>query len=302
MKKSSEEIENIKVTDIHGNNITNRFSFLNGWLLNNESIQQLFGFLNSKGFTELSTRRLTQDNLEHFFGQIRRGAGNADSVTATMFCALFQKRWGINYVNIVTKGNCENFSENEVFETMPSSSNCLKNNFEQCDFLPFESIQIDEVEVQSDNDAELDAQIYLKENAFTYVCGYLLKKLRDSHPCSLPLPQFDETYYDKYTFTYEKELKNNKLIKPPEEFMKYIDELNNEFFKYFDSYCHLDNLSKHLYERLKCINPYKCCTQMNVENFIYLFIRTRIYFVLKFFNREASVPNLRKKMLKVSHM
>lgn len=56
--------------------------------------------------------------------------------------------------------------------------------------------------------SELDQQIFLGENAFTYVCGYLFKKLRESHNCLMPLPiSSDLALYDKYTFIEEKILK-----------------------------------------------------------------------------------------------
>lgn len=122
---ASEIIKTIQVVDANGHNITNRFSFLNAWRLNNENLEQLFKFLKTKGFQNLSTRRLSQDNLEHFFAQIRRGSGNSEIVTATMFTSLFKKCWGINFVAIVEEGNCEIHNENESSQTI---SNSLQHN------------------------------------------------------------------------------------------------------------------------------------------------------------------------------
>lgn len=73
LRVATEIIKTIQIIDNKGHNITKKFSFLNGWCINNESLPQLFNFLKESGYEHLSTRRLSQDNLEHFFGQIRRG-------------------------------------------------------------------------------------------------------------------------------------------------------------------------------------------------------------------------------------
>lgn len=136
---------------------------------------QLFEHLKDNGFTQLSRRRLCQDNLEQFF---RRGTGNAQTVTATIFECLFQKRWGINYTNTVSKGNCQLITEDETSKTVSNTKTSIFNNtIENSDnnFPLVENISDPEEIILN---SELDQQIFLGENAFTYVCGYLFKKLR----------------------------------------------------------------------------------------------------------------------------
>lgn len=175
---------------------------------------------------------------------------------------------------------------------MLPSNECEESQFPQ----PLDNIDEENID-------NLDALIFIGENAFTYVCGYLYKKSLSLHKCLTPIPRFDECdYFNKYTFSQEKEFAKNNLIRPPDEFILYIEELNKEFNKHFDRCCHMVGLSKYLYEYLKLVPQYKCCENMNNEDFLNVFIRTKIYFTLKFFNRDAAIPNLRNKFLKVSHI
>lgn len=307
LRVATEIIKTIQIIDNKGHNITKKFSFLNGWCINNESLPQLFNFLKESGYEHLSTRRLSQDNLEHFFGQIRRGSGNSETVTPTMFTYLFKKRWGINYVDVVTEGNCEIHDEDESSQTISNSSNCIVEDTFSNICSDWQDFQLPSDEVCSSeehliNDT-LDEQTFMEENAFMYVCGYLYKKLRSIHNCEVELQRFDEhSYYDKYSFSQNKEFEKNNLVRPPDDFVTYVKKLNNEFVKHFDSCCHVIGISKVLYEYLKQIPQYKCCNNFRNEDFLHLFIRIRIYFVLKFFNRDIKTHNFKNKVLKVSHM
>lgn len=305
LKDASQKVKTIKVFDLNNTNVTNRFSFLNGWLLNNESLIQLFDYLKENGINSISTRRLCQDNIEHFFGQMRRGCGNSESVTPNMFSCLFKKRWGINFVRIVKDGNCEVHDEDEATQTIANSPSCIvEEKISQIldDWEETESSNIYESIPEENISNELNEYTFMEQNAMVYVCGYLYRKSRSLHKCLGPQPTLSLCRDSEYTFTKEKDFDGNNLECPPKEFISYIEQLNEEFSKHFDNCCHIGGVSKFLYERLICVSNYKCCENMSTEKFIYLFIRVRIYFILKFFNRDAAVPNLRKKVLKLSNI
>ncbi|KNC34867.1 hypothetical protein FF38_11112 [Lucilia cuprina] len=70
-------------------------------------------------------------DIEYFYDidsnlEIRRDCGNANSVTSTMFSCLFQKRWGLNFVNLLKEGNCEIHDDDESFPTISNSSRSIQ--------------------------------------------------------------------------------------------------------------------------------------------------------------------------------
>lgn len=237
-----------------------------------------------------------------FLGQIRRGCGNANSVTPAMFSGLFKKRWGITYAGLVKEGNCEIPNEIESSQTISNTPNCVLEDNILSAFRDLEEFAflIEDENLLNDH---IDASKFMEENAFVYVCGYLYKKYQTMHKCLYPLPTFEQlSYYNKYTFTQEKEFDKNIFVRPSEDIVTYVEQLNAKFIKHFDYCCHIVGIPKYLYKYLIQIRQYKCCENMDIDEFVDLFIRVRIYFVLKFFNREVAIPNLRYKVLKLLHI
>lgn len=88
-------LDNIKINDLKdGKDLKNSYHFIRGWLQNLSALERLRKNLLKVGVSEFCTRRLCQDELEHFFGSIRRGGGNSPSITPFMFMCQFKKRWG----------------------------------------------------------------------------------------------------------------------------------------------------------------------------------------------------------------
>ncbi|KAI8120528.1 hypothetical protein CVS40_8211 [Lucilia cuprina] len=150
------------------------------WLLNISSLKGLYLDLRKEGFDCVQTRRLCQDCLEHFFGQIRKGSGNAKSITSRMFCSSFQRRWGLHYINVVVNGNCEEISPDDL---MPDYSVILEDSVSAaCCNDEFYSLPNPVLET-SDNSEDVDMHYHEKEflrvNAFNY-----------NHSCNSIKPNF----------------------------------------------------------------------------------------------------------------
>lgn len=67
----------------------------------------LFEDLRTEGCTFLLTRRLNQDVLENFFGQIRTKNGLATEPTSRQFMSAIQKMFFANIIKPPKTGNCE---------------------------------------------------------------------------------------------------------------------------------------------------------------------------------------------------
>ena len=193
-------LKTIRVEDENGSDITNYFNYIEGWILNISSLRRLWRFLSQSGFTNLQTRRLCQDNLEHYFGHIRRGGGRSVRITPYMFCNLFKKSWGLRYANIVVKGNCEPVPQNENFSIAQShqiiASVCNDNVVRDLSWQEFQGLPRPGHifnRIAGGENLELDLEVdFLKENAFAYFCGYLYLKIYKTHACSQPLPYIGE--------------------------------------------------------------------------------------------------------------
>ncbi len=300
-------LKTIRVVDELENNTTNNFNFLKGWVLNINSLRRLWRFLSHSGFPYLKTRRLCQDSLEHFFGQIRSRGGTR--VTPYMFSSLFRKSWGLRYVNIVTKGNCELPLEPDATVISEHSNNVLLNvcNDSLLNDLSWQDFQgLPRPEHFLVRSISLDSTLeinFLKENAFSYFCGYLYLKIFKMHSCSLPLPYLgDEIPSDEFIFIYQNQIDKCNLVKPPQEFVAFVKVLETKFLEEFDSNCHKIGIGDILFNEMKDVRPFLCCENCDPKIVIALFIRIRIYFVIKFLNKELSVPNFKNKILCVSHL
>jgi len=102
-------------------------------------------------------------------------------------------------------------------------------------------------ETQKENSIKLDNHDYhritdvTEQNAFRYICGYLLRKCLDKHSCDVCLTfakqyiDLDSTSYYCFFRTYYSTEENlyGSLLMPNNEFIEYIEQLESCFFKNF---------------------------------------------------------------------
>lgn len=304
-------LKTISVNDDTGADITSSFNYLKGWILNINSLKRLWRFLSRSGFQHIQTRRLCQDNLENYFGQIRMGGGRCVRITPYMFCNLFKKSWGLRYANLVTNGNCEptapneRFSpniSNEIIESVCNDRLMQDLSWQEFQGLPRPEHSFNRLGLDSNfevDDVEVD---FFRDNAFAYVSCYFYLKIFRAHTCSQPLPYLGDDFSVEYLFTHERQIHRCNLIKPPQGFLDYLKEIEIIFVREFDSICHRIGVGQLLFDKMKHVSPYKCCNKSDSNANLALYIRIRIFFALKFFNRNLSRPHYKTKILCVSHM
>lgn len=118
----------------------------------------------------LFTRRLNQNPLENFFGKVRSMNDNAFNPTSIQFYFTFRKLFAIQYCNIDT-GNCAADKDESLINI---------SEFNQPRFIVDEPIQETEDLLDDHDYRNFDLT---EENAFRYICGYLIRKCFKKHTC-----------------------------------------------------------------------------------------------------------------------
>ena len=123
------------------------------------------------------------------------------------------------------------------------------------------------------------------------------------HICEVPSTYFNNIYPvpDDYSFTYSKQFPNSRLVKPPQGFVDYYKALENKFIDLFNKNCHRHGLRQILFDELLHERPFLCCSNVKHEDVLNLYVRIRIYFILKYFNGRIKEPNFKQKYLCVAH-
>lgn len=309
LDEASTIVSSIKVFDRSGKHITNKFSFLKGWLSNINSLKLLFNYLSMLGVDRLATRRLNQDKIEQFFGEIRKGRVNSNSVTPQLFSCEFQKRWGLHFLQVINRGNCEDplkaFSETNLHHSQMvesvSSLECVQSLSSTLleDEMKSETSTLPFIEVNFN----INESNFLRVNAFDYFCGWLYLKSYNNHNCQISLPYFGDSLLDEaFRFSLEKQFDNCHLVKPPVAFINFVDRLEVRFRDLFNQKCQAIGLRTSIFRELEHIEMYQCCDNFNFPFFLNLYIRSRIYYILKFYNRDLKDPHLNLKILEISNL
>lgn len=189
------QFQNLKLIDPkNGKDVTSKVKFLFGFQVTITSIMQLFEDLKSEGSTFLFTRRLNQDVLENFFGQIRTKNGLATEPTSRQFMSAFQKLYFSNIIKPPKAGNCEDDLGKLLIQTSALSQRneeAIRNEETEIPVTNDEE-PYNNVEVISSDYNQLDIS---EKNSLFYVCGYLLKKCAERHSdCQRTCPIMGRVY------------------------------------------------------------------------------------------------------------
>lgn len=123
-----------------------------------------------------------------------------------------------------------------------------------------------------------------ERNALAYVCGYFIKKCLERHNCEICLNyiknqnQLDQSLFFIYFKTYANcEEKSNfgKLKVPTDQFLHYINNLDNIFIKNFPLSAVEDNVGKKLKSLLDNVPLNHPCPNFDVEYLKKLHIRLK---------------------------
>ncbi len=151
----------------------------------------------------------------------------------------------------------------------------------------------------------------VKENSIVYIAGYLLRKTYNVHKCQQcsNLVSDDDISDDQSALlvfkAYETDTSSfGGLIAPSTSMLLYTTALEDEFVQYFKQLRKTTDIGKDLLKRLMEIRLDVSCPNFDKNFLLRLFVRMRIYYCLKFENRNLSKTKKRKnrKYLKVAHL
>ncbi|XP_067209950.1 uncharacterized protein [Linepithema humile] len=296
-RKNVRFLQSVKVIRKNGKDITNSVKSVRCWIITINSILELWNYLNlqqsSVPIQYLLTRRLNQDCLENFFGTIKQ-SGNAFNPTSMQFYYSFKKLFSIDYIK-ANSGNCAADEEsilircqhikrtqNVIFQTSSKAATFITSGINKYDY---RNLSVTE------------------ENVFFYICGYLLHRLFIKHLCDTCtlLAGKDCNLDEARLYSYFKTYDNTNdmfgsLYVPSAVFANYIRELYTKFFENINIIIETNVMQKFMQILSTIQFSHPCCDFPNIY-LLKLFIRMRLYYILKFINRNFKTKKRSKKNL-----
>ena len=277
--------------------VTGRIKCLKGWAITLSAILAIWDHLKANhAFKHTPTRRLNTDPIENFFWHY--------NPTPVQFVSAFRKLFFSSFLTS-SAGNCAADFDDliaQCTENKESSTSVLATTAQP------QTLAIGPTDYK---DPSVVSNI-VKENAITYVAGYLLHKCSQKHSCSLCKEAQESNDLDdnkKQLLCYFKPYNQDKsqfggLHVPSASFLKYIVELEAIFVKNFSIFTKSSSVGGDILKLLKTEPaPFQYCDKFPLDYLQKLFLRMRIYYSLKFANRDLRTTKRKdRKYLKVSHL
>ncbi|CAB4030057.1 Hypothetical predicted protein [Paramuricea clavata] len=295
-------IPTIKVINKENKDSTNLLKCLNALRVTLNGTLKLWSQLQKESVKFLLTRGLNQDPLENFFGSIRQQGGNADNPTPIQFCWAFRKLF-YNHFLEQSSGNCaEDVDKILVQLHLPPRNNSSKENQPLAQDQPFVVDESDYRDFAIDPD-----QSNSGANAITYVTGYMITKCFQKHKCDTCVSNLvnDELDNGNKLFCYFKGYDSRKtfggLTVPTDKFTQYITAVEEKIVQLSPTVIKKKGVAQDLLSQLPLFTV--PCPDFPGEFVLRLFLRMRIYYILKFGNRELSSPKIKnRKYFKVQNL
>lgn len=226
-------------------------------------------------FEKVFTRRLNKDHLEVLFDSILWHEDTCAAPTPVKFSRAFSKQYMINMLQN-TPCDCANL--------LPNACHVLSEVDEVTEYKTVtpSSVLLNPV---SANDYQLDLP---EANALTYISSYLLYKCYEQHKCDdLIQVMKNASLIGSGNLAYCKDLNSEapfhaELKTPPAEFVAYVERLETAFIQNKE-YLVSGRPGSAIFEALKTtVTPRLLCPCFPAEYCIKLFVRLRIYIILKF--------------------
>ena len=148
-------------------------------------------------------------------------------------------------------------------------------------------------------------------NAITYVAGYLLKKCFQQHKCNACWRALTNNELDSpnQLFCHFKAYNDKKgpfgsLIVPSTSFVQYITNIEQELIVTFSNSMTMSGVGKHIVDILPEFTGSNCAGFPS-NYLLRLFVRMRIYYVVKYKNRELAQKKgdkKNRKYFKIAHL
>ncbi|CAI6344938.1 unnamed protein product [Macrosiphum euphorbiae] len=293
--------------------VTNRMKFINGWLISITGLLLLWKDLkstrplNQQENYVLYTARLNQDTIENLFCTIRQQNGNNTNPTPYQFLFAFKKIFLLNYFQHSEKANCINDLD-AILTQIPTDSD-LDISTLFADKTPFQFKKTCPLSIGHVDYRNLEIP---EQNAFIYVCGYIMSKCLTKHSCEICLEyaktqkNLDPSFLLCFFKAYENAEKSTfgNLNMPHENFYNYVYSLESEFINSFPILSVEKGIGDKLKMRMLNIDYEHPCPNFDKDYLLNFFLRFRIYASIKFLNRhlvsEKKIKN--RKLAILQHL
>ncbi|KAG5867255.1 hypothetical protein JTB14_007238 [Gonioctena quinquepunctata] len=231
LEKNKTMFREMRVLTGNKKDVTNRMKFIKAWQITISAILSLWPILKEKGLNKLFTRRLNQDCLENFFGKIRQQSGNCKNPTPIQFQRGFKKLFALGYFEQTEGTNClEEFDE--------ILTHITPEVIKRYELLVPQTCTNQTLCIDTNDYSRLDIS---EKNAFTYVCGYFIKKCLDKHKCNLCLEfgkennelNMENIYSHFRAYPNSEQDTFGNLQCPNTPFIQFVDSLENNFSQHF---------------------------------------------------------------------
>lgn len=271
---------------------------IKGWIININSLQNLWNDVQKYSVQYLMTRRLSQDPLEHLFGTLRSRFGNCEHPTPKQVTTALKTAVTNNMLQPPKSGNCE--ADMTPYLYLMSQEQTDSSN------VPLHEENF--VEDVCDNDIVFDAA---EENAFTYVFGYACRRYLQRHNCQIcrdilteKNPEFDSP--DKIFMDFKAENEgtqafNGRLTVPTKSVRSCLKEVEVIFKRNIHKARERGRISHHIIRLLPSSAYISLCTPDQTFKFTETYVKMRVLFWIRFRNRDMYDERRKKtrKMTKV---
>lgn len=269
-------LKNVRIVQkSNGKKFTNSLKCLKSLEITIQSVIQLSIDLKRQDFKSLFTQRLNQDVLENFFSAIRQQEGNCREPSPIQFASAFRKLFLTNLITHAKYAHCEQDLDKLLIAVEDNSNQKLNG-------LP-------EKENEDSNLLTVGTVDYRFElpggNAFSYVCDYLLKKCKEVHEnCTL---------MDEYVNATNQQ-ENFK------DYVREMDEIVSIIFKREHLPPHIGNdILKNISVIILNNKPCECFPIAYLQK---LFVRFRIFDIIRHNNRHFNDKSPQDKFFSISHL
>jgi len=281
-----------------------------------DSILSLTKELLSEGFNFVCTSRFNQDCIENFFSIIRSKGGWNDRPTARQFRAAYQN--ALVLLSVEKSKSNANCLDEEDFDIALDIHSCIElaRKSEPAEKSIFRGTDRCIRLIQPPMSMECrDEEIFSEsiENVLSYIAGWLIRKSRLCNECeaTLCIPENSLMSHHSSFIEAKKYTSDSKLLQPTSLVQSLVHEMEVIFQQNIKN-C-LEGVAGIAQMIMNTINNqcnFSFLFSLHAEHALHLqdslvrnFVITRIYYYVKFYNRELSPRNKKneKKMARVIH-
>jgi len=252
----------------------------------------------------MCTRQLNQDPLENLFSIIRQKGGKCDNPTSIQFARLFKQVCCQALLNPKVSANCE-FDLATALATGVS----IKAKKGDAIIAPQRSAVGVECRILPSLGSHSQTNSCLEENGLYYVSGYLLRKLLKFHNCEhceLLLTDIEPSFDSKTVYlrqrAYSTKSGHCAVICASYSFSEYITQCEAIFMTCYEQHKSEYGVINSIVMELMNIVVPTARDQFPLLKFLRLFVRMRVYYLLKFQNRAFLEKNAIRKSNKLKKL